>query len=66
MANTARRGRTRSAGWEAGEEIKLTEANLVLMTQIARGWSDAELASRAEVPAEAVEALNAALYGTPD
>ncbi len=37
----------RSAGWESGKELNMTEMPLVLILQIARGWSDAELAAQA-------------------
>ncbi len=40
----------RLAGWEQGGQIGISELDLVTILQIARGWSDAELARRGEVP----------------
>src|SRR5205814_6838449 len=45
--------------WERGGNIGLAEAPLVTILQIARGWSDAEVAARAGVDADQFEALRA-------
>ncbi|MBO0702495.1 MAG: DEAD/DEAH box helicase family protein, partial [Candidatus Dormibacteraeota bacterium] len=42
----------RLAGWEQGGDIGISELDLVTILQIARGWSDADLARRAEVSEE--------------
>jgi hypothetical protein len=47
----------RFAEWESGGELNLTEANLALIVQIARGWSDAELARQAGVDRQAFDEL---------
>lgn len=47
----------RFAEWETGGELKLTEANLGLIVQVANGWSDAELARQAGVDEAAFEQL---------
>lgn len=39
----------RLAQWERGGSLQLTEAKLVTLVQIARGWSDADLAAAAGV-----------------
>jgi superfamily II DNA or RNA helicase len=43
--------------WEQGGEIHLSESVLVTIVQIARGWSDAEMATRAGVAMDEFETI---------
>lgn len=47
----------RLAEWEAGGSLALTEAKLVSIVQIARGWADADLARAAGVAQDAFQSL---------
>ena len=51
----------RLTGWERGGEIGVSELDLVTILQVALGWSDAELARQAAVPAEEFQSVLAAL-----
>jgi superfamily II DNA or RNA helicase len=51
----------RLAGWERGGSLQLTETKLVSAVQIARGWSDADMARAAGVDWEAFAQLVAEL-----
>ncbi len=45
--------------WESGGEIKLTEMNLLLIVQIANGWTDSEMVAQADADRTAFEAMKA-------
>ena len=47
----------RLAQWETGGALGLTEARLVTVVQMARGWSDADLAARAGIDAATFDAV---------
>jgi hypothetical protein len=51
----------RMRDWERGGEIGLADAALVTLVQIARGWSDADMAARAGIEADQFETVRAAL-----
>ncbi|MEN8234938.1 MAG: DEAD/DEAH box helicase family protein [Actinomycetota bacterium] len=55
--------RKRFDDWESGDDLKLTEANLVLIVQMANGWTDTALAAEAGVPNDQLTALKARLEG---
>jgi hypothetical protein len=46
---------TRMRAWETGGALTISETPLVTILQVARGWSDAELASRADVDTDAAD-----------
>jgi superfamily II DNA or RNA helicase len=52
---------TRLVGWESGKDLKITDALLVTILQIARDWSDEDLVQQAEAGPARFETIRRAL-----